>query len=332
MHERHRTIAAMLLFQLYLVVQWIFLSSTIILFNKHLLSEAHFHFPISLVLMHMVFVSACAYLWKLFGWIEVPQVSWHDIFTRFVPVGVLFALSLSLGNAAYLFISVAFVQMLKASTPVAVLLASFSFGLEKPSAELGAYIVLIASGVMTSCFGQIQLNMIGVTLQMLAVICEALRLCAVSIALTSKGLKLSPIAFLYFVAPICAAALLPAWLWAEASQVSRNTFAPVRKVGGITLLLNASVAFLLNLATMALIKHTSALTLNVSGVFKDVLLILWSVVVSGAVVTPLQYFGYAIAIIGVSGYSHYKRRISTPSAAPSDTSIAPEKQPLASSP
>ena len=58
---------------------------------------------------------------------------------------------------------------------------------------------------------------------------------------------------------------------------------------------------------MALIKNTSALTLNVSGVFKDIFLILWSVVVSGAVVTHLQYFGYALAIAGVSGYSAYKR-------------------------
>ena len=62
----------------------------------------------------------------------------------------------------------------------------------------------------------------------------------------------------------------------------------------------ASVAFLLNIATMALIKSTSALTLNVAGVFKDVGLILWSVAVSGATVTRLQYGGYTVAIVGVS--------------------------------
>ena len=69
----------------------------------------------------------------------------------------------------------------------------------------------------------------------------------------------------------------------------RHNGAALRHVGFATLLANASVAFLLNLGTMALIKHTSALTLNVSGVFKDIGLILWSVAVSGAVVTHLQY-------------------------------------------
>lgn len=178
--------------------------------------------------------------------------------------------------------------MLKASTPVAVLLASFAFRLEEPSVELCWYIVCIAAGVALACYGQIQLDVIGVVLQMAAVGCEALRLCLVNINLTSQGIKLSPIVFLYFVAPLCALSLLPAWLHYEAVHVCRNNFHPMRRAGLLVLLLNASVAFLLNLATMALIKHTSALTLNVSGVFKDLLLIGWSVVVSGAIVTPVQ--------------------------------------------
>ena len=48
------------LFQLYLIIQWILLSSTIILFNKWILSSANFHYPLSLVLMHMAFVTVCS--------------------------------------------------------------------------------------------------------------------------------------------------------------------------------------------------------------------------------------------------------------------------------
>ena len=95
-----------------------------------------------------------------------------------------------------------------------------------------------------------------------------------------------------------------------------------RRVGALVLIMNASIAFVLNLATMQLIKHTSALTLNVSGVFKDVGLILWSVVVSGAIVTRMQYAGYAVAIVGVSAYSAYKRAQQQASAA--SASAVPE--------
>ena len=60
---------------------------------------------------------------------------------------------------------------------------------------------------------------------------------------------------------------------------------------------------------MALIKHTSALTLNVTGVIKDLVLILWSVFVNGAIIIFIQYVGYSIASAGVIGYSEYKRRL-----------------------
>ena len=68
------------------------------------------------------------------------------------------------------------------------------------------------------------------------------------------------------------------------------------------------MAFLLNVSVMGLIKHTSALTLNVSGVAKDLLLIVWSVTVNDAVVAPVQCAGYALAVVGVAGYSDYKQR------------------------
>ncbi|KAL1510812.1 hypothetical protein AB1Y20_007096 [Prymnesium parvum] len=296
----------------YLIVQWIFFSSCIILFNKYLLDTAGFHFPLTLVLLHMVFISACTLLFRLAGWEDIPFVSWRDIGLRFVPVGICFALSLGLGNAAYLYISVAFIQMIKASTPVAVLLVSFALRLEKPNGTLVACILIISAGIFLACATQVELSSLGLALQMLAVIAEALRLGLVNLLLTSRGVRFTPVAFLYYAAPLCALALLAPWAVSELPQLSEHRFRAVRKVGCLTLLANASVAFILNLATMALIKHTSALTLNVSGVFKDLLLICYSVLVSGAVVRPVQYVGYAIAVLGVSWYSHHMRTRAPP--------------------
>ena len=309
------------MWSVYLILQWIFLSSAIILFNKHLLSAQHFHFPITLVMLHMLFISIAARLWRVAGWTENPVIMWRDVATRFLPIALLFAASLGLGNAAYLYISVAFIQMLKASTPVAVLLTSFVIGLESPSARLFVYIAAIGTGVAISAFGQMDFNIVGFSLQLAAVVAEALRLCLVNVALTGNGLKFPPLTFLSIVAPLCFGVLLPAWLVLEAKEVSRHSFASFRHVGYFTLLANSSVAFLLNLATMALIKHTSALTLNVSGVFKDILLIGYSVVVSGAVVTSLQYGGYAIALTGVIAYTRYKNSKAPP--APMRTAAQP---------
>lgn len=54
-----------------------------------------------------------------------------------------------------MFISVAFIQVLKASTPVAVLLCSFVFGLEKPSVRLSVYIVAITTGIGIACYAEV---------------------------------------------------------------------------------------------------------------------------------------------------------------------------------
>ena len=298
-----------LLWTVYLLVQWIVLSSALILLNKHLLSTAGFNFPVTLVLMHMIFASLCSALWRWCGWISVPKLTYVDYGVRFVPVGICFAASLSLGNAAYLYISVAFVQMLKASTPVATLVVSFCFGLERPSYRLFAYILLVSSGIFVSCISQVHPSVPGVVLQLSAICAEAVRLCLVNSLLTSRGLRLSPIASLYLIAPICAACLLPPWALFEAPRLSHRGLEAFRAVGPLVFAANLCLAFVLNLATMALIKATSALTLNVAGVVKDLLLISYSVAISGAKVSPIQFTGYAVAFVGVTAYSNHKRSL-----------------------
>lgn len=183
------------LYKAYLIVQWTVLSSAIILFNKYMLSDRAegglgFPFPLTLVLMHMCFVGAAAAVWKRMGWAEVPELEWAVIFKAFGPIAVFFAASLGFGNAAYLYISVAFVQMLKASTSVAVLLVSFALKLETPNGTLAVYIVAIASGVAWACAAQVgAVSAIGIGVQMCAVGSEALRLCTVQVKL---GLTLAP--------------------------------------------------------------------------------------------------------------------------------------------
>lgn len=156
--------------------------------------------------------------------------------------------------------------------------------------------------------------MAGTLLQLAALLCEGLRLCLINVLLTSKGLKLSSIANLFYIAPTSLVCLIGPWALFEAPFVLADSAAAMRKVGFVTLLANSSVAFLLNLATLALIKHTSALTLNVAGVVKDFLLIAWSVTLHGAAVGKLQYVGYAIAFSGVMGYTQYKRELASEEA------------------
>ena len=75
----------------------------------------------------------------------------------------------------------------------------------------------------------------------------------------------------------------------------------------LTLLLNATVAFTLNIAVVLLIGNTSALILTLSGIIKDILLVFFSIIVFGSPVTPLQYAGYGIALFGLNMHKEFKK-------------------------
>jgi hypothetical protein len=73
----------------------------------------------------------------------------------------------------------------------------------------------------------------------------------------------------------------------------------LERVGPVTLFINANVALLLNVAVVFLIGCASSLVLTLSGVVKDILLVVGSIVLFGSVVTLTQVIGYSIALAGL---------------------------------
>lgn len=78
-----------------------------------------------------------------------------------VPIGVLFSLSLICGNLAYLYLSVSFIQMLKATNSVATLLTTWLFRIAPPNLRVLANVSIIVAGVVIASFGEIQFHMLG---------------------------------------------------------------------------------------------------------------------------------------------------------------------------
>ena len=73
------------------------------------------------------------------------------------------------------------------------------------------------------------------------------------------------------------------------------------------MIINAAIAFTLNIAVVLLISNTSALVLTLAGIVKDILLVLLSVLVFESPVTPLQYAGYSVALLGLNLHKEYKK-------------------------
>jgi drug/metabolite transporter (DMT)-like permease len=126
-----------------------------------------------------------------------------DMFTRSIlPIGLLFSASLILSNTAYLYLSVAYIQMLKAFVPVAILLISWTFRIQEPNRRLAAIVFMISAGVALASRGELRFNLVGFLTQAAAVVFEASRLVMIQVLL--HGMKMDPLVSLHYYAPVCA--------------------------------------------------------------------------------------------------------------------------------
>lgn len=285
------------------VALWILLSGAVITYNKFLLAVAGFPYPIALTLWHMLFCSSIAFALVRLGWVKSIGMSFETYLSAIVPIGACYSVTLWVGNAAYMYLSVSFIQMLKALMPVAVFLAGSVMGTETFQLGRLANLALIAVGVAVASLGEINFNVFGAALQMGSIVAESIRLTLVQLLLQSRGLKLNPITTLYYVAPCCFLFLLVPFFGLELMRMANDANIVINPVYLVT---NAMVAFFLNMAVFLLIGKTSALTMNVAGVVKDWMLIGISVWVFRDPVSSVNLGGYLLAFLAVCYYNYDK--------------------------
>ncbi|KAL3634695.1 hypothetical protein CASFOL_021749 [Castilleja foliolosa] len=296
---------SLLLTYLYLLI-YITLSSGVILYNKWVLSPKYFNFPfpITLTMIHMGFSGAVAFfLIRVIKVVSPVKMTLGIYATCVVPISAFFASSLWFGNTAYLHISVAFIQMLKALMPVATFVVAVLCGTDKLRWDVFLNMLLVSVGVVVSSYGEIHFNVIGTVYQVTGIFAEALRLVLTQVLLQKKGLTLNPITSLYYIAPCSFVFLFIPWYFLEkpgmeVSQIQFNFW---------IFFSNAVCALLLNFSIFLVIGRTGAVTVRVAGVLKDwILIALSTVIFPESIITGLNIIGYAIALCGVVLYNYLK--------------------------
>lgn len=139
----------------------------------------------------------------------------------------------------------------QATTPVAVLLAGWGFAVDKPNLKILGNVSFIVIGVVIASYGEIAFNLTGFVYQVVGIVFEAIRLVMVQRLLSSAEYKMDPLVSLYYFAPVCAAMNFVMYLIFEGSTMGLGDIA---RVGLFTLLVNASVAFCLNVSVVFLVR------------------------------------------------------------------------------
>ncbi|KAL7790869.1 triose-phosphate transporter family domain-containing protein [Trichoderma ceciliae] len=286
------------------IINWMFFSNITIIFNKWLIDTAGFKYPIILTCWHLVYATVATQILArtttLLDSRRTLPITGRLYLRTILPIGLLYSGSLICSNVVYLYLSVSFIQMLKAASPVAVLFASWSWGVAEPNLTKFINVLVIVFGVAVSSFGEIQFSWTGFFFQIGGTSFEAVRVVMIQVMLSGEGLNMDPLVSLYYYAPVCA---VMNFLIAIVSELPKFKWEDVGNAGYGMLFLNASIAFILNVASVFLIGKTSGLVMTLTGIFKSILLVVVSVLIWSTQISLLQTVGYAIALAGLTYYS-----------------------------
>ncbi|KAL4949619.1 triose-phosphate transporter family-domain-containing protein [Aspergillus filifer] len=176
-------------------LNWIFWSNLTILFNKWILESTPFHYPILLTTWHLTFATAATQLLSRFSRSLFPSTTSPDsikmtptlYITKIAPIALLYSGSLVSSNMAYVYLNVGFIQMLKASGPVITLLTSWLYGVTTLTSGKLVNVGVIAASVALTVISEIRFSWVGVAVQLLSLVCDALRLVLLEVLTGSGG-------------------------------------------------------------------------------------------------------------------------------------------------
>lgn len=307
------------------VVTFLFCSATIgisiglINFNRWLMQDNRFPYAIPLCLIHMCFATVLALFLLVLKPSVFPAITDPDnrvemnmmfFLKSCLPIGLVFAVSLVLSNMAYTHLGLAFIQMIKETNLIWVYIMSLLCVMERFNLRFGMVITLaiIASGLTIK--GSVHFELIGLVIQLAAVINESVRIILQGILL--QGKKLDPLSYVLISSPFCAAILaivifilaalpnqvlpkdmaVPAW-----SEVWH--WAPWIVADGL-------VAFCLNVSVAVTIKYTSPMSYIFVQIVKDIITVIISVIFLHEVVGHMQTVGFVIQVCCVLTWSLMK--------------------------
>ena len=297
---------------------WFLCSAALSVFNSALVSSGRGHFPAPLLMTSIQF----AYQWALATLVLkltacAPQrpmrtLTWDEWARSVAPAGLCTGADIGMSNLSLVLITVSFYTMCKSSSPVFLLLFAFSARVERPSWQLAGIILLICVGVVLTVAGETQFNAMGFTLVMGASALSGLRWVLMQQMVSKKELGITtPLASLSALMPVMAGTVLCAsilfehpWAAFEGSWYARswrNALETLCLIG-----IGALLAFVMTSAEFKLVCDTSAVTVTVAGVCKEVFTIVVSMGVYGDELTPLNFLGLVVVVGGVGLYSRWK--------------------------
>eukprot|EP00798_Chlamydomonas_sp_ICE-L_P019399 gene19399-26052_t len=281
---------------------WVIASTSAIVANRVILVEKDFPYPMAVASMGMAVsgiagIIACDVL-KLAP--PVTDLSPKYYFTRILPVGVAQGIAGWLSNTLYLYLTVSFIEMARASLPLFTLLALHFSKLETPAIAGVKAVCLAAMGCCIVASVEVHLTVVGI----IFLLSSLLLLLVGSDYHPLQGLKLISPGAVVCLLVMSAVSELPSMIVSGAGSVVLANFPLFCTAASLGLIVNMLSMVIIKL--VVIIKLLSATTVQVLASVRGPLVVVLGALVFKETVTGLEVVGYAIALTGFIWYQHGK--------------------------
>jgi len=290
---------------------WITTSATLIACNKYLMTENRFPQPTALVTMHM----GSGFLFTVLLRLIKPSLypTWdvlvndtRGVLTRMFPIAVCCAVSFVLSNVAYIYVSVALLQILKELNIVMVYIVSLVMALTVWNWRVAAVIAAILVFCGMAVTGDLSFMWIGVIMQLTSQGFEVGKIVLMNFYLasgsgTSQFKKLDQLTLLMVITPFafCMLAIVQAIRWDPIILEQAGNHWPV-------LIVNMLIAFSLNVIVVTFLKISNGVTFTLTGLAKDILIVSSSAFIFHDALSTLQVACFAVSLGLILFYSLMK--------------------------
>jgi len=196
--------------------------------------------------------------------------------------------------------------MLKAFTPVIVLLGVVLSGIESPSKGVVASVLVIAIGTAINCAGSVDYTFFGLFLMFGAEFFEAVRLVLTQFLLKNK--KFGVIEGQYWLAPASAVSLMGLSALTEFHTIYSEGKISIIFSEPMFFFLSATLGLFVNLSSFLVVQTTNSVTLKILGTVRNAGLVVFQVIFAGETITTQQFFAYALTIVAFGFYNYFKMK------------------------
>jgi len=283
-------------------------STITVVSNKHLIKDAGFGNPI--------FVSSCGTMFAFLAstivvhgkFVEItePKMSFSEWVRVCVPVGFFSSITLACANIVYVYLSLSFVQMLKAFVPVVTYATHVCVGTDKYNSDFTLSLLAMVVGGMMCMNVSGKATVIGVCVMFGSHFAEAIRTVGAQWLLVNR--KFGVIESMYYFAPATVVFFIPLVLYFEGDSLQAPGISDIAKKYWYLFVVSSSWGCLVNACGLGVVKNIGAVWFKGINNIKNILLLFFGIVVYGDVVTVLQAIGYTLSLAGFGRYTYVKNK------------------------